>query len=130
MSDFSVVFDGGSRGNPGRGYGSYRLRFRDAPWLDVVRLEFGDRVTNNEAEYRSLIAGLKAIAEVCDEPTSTSVTVLGDSQLVLNHLRGTWKVRATNLRPLFDEARALAAGFASVRYVWHRRDESVRLLGH
>jgi ribonuclease HI len=55
--DYIVIFDGGSRGNPGPGYGSYRLRTRDGR-EDVRRLEFGEAMTNNEAEYRTLIAAL------------------------------------------------------------------------
>jgi len=130
VSEYEIVFDGGSKGNPGRGYGSFRWRRVPGGWSDAVRLEFGDNVTNNEAEYRALMAALDALADVCGDPRSASVTVRGDSKLVLNHLRGTWKVRADNLRPLHGSAHASARRYRSVRYVWQRRDESVRLLGH
>jgi ribonuclease HI len=128
--DYAVVFDGGSKGNPGPGYGSYRVRESGGEWLPPVRLDFGDRVTNNEAEYRALIAALEDVAERCREPSRASVEALGDSKLVLCHLKGEWKVRAANLRPLFNEAKAAARRFRSVRYTWHRRDKSVALLGH
>jgi ribonuclease HI len=129
-ADYGIVFDGGSLGNPGRGYGSFRLRVGDGPWLEPVRLEFGSWVTNNEAEYRALIAGLRRLLEVCDEPGAASVHVLSDSQLVVNQMKGTWKVKAANLRPLRDAARQLAGRFAGVSYAWHSRDHSLELLGH
>jgi ribonuclease HI len=128
--DYTIVFDGGSRGNPGVGYGSYRIRRGDGPWTEPVALALGDRVTNNEAEYRSLIAALEDLADRCANPAAVTVEVTGDSQLVLNQLRGAWKVRAGNLRPLFVQARTLADRFHTVRYTWHRRDRSVDLLGH
>ena len=130
MSDFTLIFDGGSLGNPGRGYGSYRLRAAGGDWSDPVRLEFGARVTNNEAEYRALIAGLEALARDCPDPGRIVVEVTGDSQLVLNHLKGAWKVRAANLRPWYETARRAASRFKAVRYTWQPRTHSVRLLGH
>ena len=55
-SDYLLVFDGGSKGNPGPGYGSYAItRTRDGAQR-LERLEFGDGYTNNEAEYDNLIA--------------------------------------------------------------------------
>jgi ribonuclease HI len=129
-ADWELVFDGGSLGNPGQGYGSYRLRPRGGAWLDPVRLDFGARVTNNEAEYGALIAGLEAIARGSADPAQIVVDVAGDSQLVIYHLTGIYKVRAGNLRGLFDAAWRAAACFAAVRYNWHPRSRSVDLLGH
>ncbi len=128
--DWRIVFDGGSLGNPGRGYGSYRLRQAGGDWEPAVRLEYGGRVTNNEAEYRSLIAALRALSLRDADANRWRVEVLGDSLLVLNHLRGQWRVKADNLRPLFEEARVLARSFGRITYTWHRRDRSVELLGH
>ncbi|MCB0215310.1 MAG: reverse transcriptase-like protein [Caldilineae bacterium] len=127
---YAIVFDGGSKGNPGLGYGSYRLREADGAWAPAVRLEFGDKVTNNEAEYRSLIAAFQRLASDCGDPSAVRVEVFGDSQLVLKQLAGQWKVRAGNLAPLWREARAAAGRFAGVTYTWQPRGRSVDLLGH
>jgi len=127
---FAVVFDGGSLGNPGRGYGSYRLRRGDEPWGPIVRLEHGSRITNNEAEYRTLIGALEALVVALDEPGATAVEVLGDSKLVLEQLKGAWKVRAGNLVADHARARALLDRFGAVRLVWQPRAKSVALLGH
>jgi len=126
----AVVFDGGSLGNPGRGYGSYRLRRGDAAWGPIVRLEHGSRITNNEAEYRTLIGALEALVAALDEPGATALEVLGDSQLVLQQLKGAWKVRAGNLVADHARARALLDRFGAVRLVWQPRAKSVALLGH
>ncbi|HQZ72097.1 MAG: ribonuclease HI family protein [Anaerolineae bacterium] len=126
----AIVFDGGSLGNPGKGYGSYRLRPPGADWGPAVRLEYGDGVTNNEAEYRSLLAALEDVAQRSKDPGALRVLVYGDSQLVLRQLEGAWKVKAENLRPLWEATRAVAARFKAVRYQWQPRARSVDLLGH
>ena len=128
--DYILVFDGGSLGNPGRGYGSYSLYGPDQRWSDPVRLEFGARVTNNEAEYRALLAGLAAVSAECGDPRATTVEVRGDSRLVIEHLRGAWKVRAPNLVPLHAAARRAVADFKHVRLTWQPRERSVARLGH
>lgn len=127
---YRIVFDGGSLGNPGRGYGSFRLRHAGEPWSEPVRCEFGDAVTNNEAEYRSLIAALEALLDLCDDPAAVSVEASTDSMLVVKQMQGAWKVRAANLAPLRTAAQRLAGNFAKVRFYWHPRQESVTLLGH
>jgi len=128
-----VVFDGGSLGNPGRGYGSYQITIGDAE-PRIVRLEFGQRVTNNEAEYRALIGALEdALATLQAEgvdPKAASVEVRGDSQLVLKQTTGEWKARLPHLQVLRDRARALVDAFGSVALTWHGRANSVRVLGH
>jgi len=129
-ADFTVVFDGGSIGNPGRGYGSYRLRPRGGAWSPAVRLEFGPRLTNNEAEYAALLAALDAVAAAAANPDRVTLEVRGDSQLVINQLSGAWKVRSANLKPLHTRARAALGRFGGVRLTWHRRSVSVDLLGH
>ena len=133
--DFLVVCDGGSRevGMVNDGYGSYYLESRDGR-KQTVRLEFGRGVTNNEAEYRTLIAGLKDLAgriRMAGKATADyAVVVHTDSQLVVGQLRQNWKVKAANLRPLVDEAGALADAFGRCDIVKVPRDEIVRVLGH
>ena len=128
-ADWEIVFDGGSKGNPGLGYGSFRLRVAGSEWEPPVELSFEGRRTNNEAEYLSLTHGLRALAQRVD-PATTRVTVRGDSKLVLEQLAGRWKVRTASLRPYWTEARAEVSRFEAVRFAWHGRKHSVELLGH
>ena len=53
--------------------------------------------TNNVAEYHALIAGLEAVAGIC---AARRDHVRADSLLVIKQLRGEWKVKHENMRPL------------------------------
>jgi len=141
----TLVFDGGSRGNPGEGYGSYLLDFgggnslrsgrssRLAP-SQVVRLRLGDRMTNNEAEYDTLIAALEALlAELQragEKPQSFALEVRGDSQLVMRQLAGEWRTHEPRLAQRRDKARRLLSRFARYQLVHQPRAASLALLGH
>jgi ribonuclease HI len=130
---YTLTFDGGSKGNPGLGYGSYEIRTCDDRFR-VERREFGDGVTNNEAEYRALIEGLSDILETLlkagKDPGTYRVQVMGDSQLVIKQLNGEYKVRHAGMAALNAEAKRLASRFALVTYCWHERANSVAILGH
>ncbi|MDP9374855.1 MAG: ribonuclease HI family protein [Chloroflexota bacterium] len=131
--DYTIVFDGGSKGNPGHGYGSYEISARTGQ-SKQQRLEFGDRITNNEAEYLTLIAALEGLAAMIArhgrEPADFSVRVRGDSQLVIQQLAGRWKVKHPNIQPLHERASALLRRFGRADLAWHARANSVRVLGH
>jgi broad specificity phosphatase PhoE/ribonuclease HI len=109
-----VEADGGSRGNPGpAGYGAV---VKDAETGAVLaeRQEGLGVTTNNVAEYRGLVAGLRAAAEV----GASIVDVRMDSKLVVEQMSGRWKIKHAALQPLALQARDLAAGFDRVRYEW------------
>ncbi|MGQ4599560.1 bifunctional RNase H/acid phosphatase [Nocardia sp. R6R-6] len=115
-----VEADGGSRGNPGpAGYGAV-VYDADHIRLLAERREFLGTATNNVAEYRGLIAGLEAAAELGAE----SVDVRMDSKLVIEQMSGRWKVKHASMIPLADRARRLAAGFGRVRFTWIPRAQN------
>ena len=132
FSDVILVFDGGSRGNPGQGYGSFVYKGRVVRWQTNV--EYPDKKTNNQAEYLTLIAGLRAILFDCeslDLPIEElAVEVRSDSQLLVNQLTGRWKVKNQELKRLHGIAGELLASFDRWKLIWHPRSESVRILGH
>ena len=129
-----VVFDGGSKGNPGQGYGSYALLWPGQPQPEIIRLTFGSRVTNNEAEYDTLISALQdlvgRVQAAGGAPAQLYADIWGDSQLVVNQVNGTWKINKAPLQARCNQVRALLQqfGFAALNY--HPREESVALLGH
>ena len=134
--DYVATVDGGSLSNgsaDSAGYGSYCLQVRSGQ-KQMVRLEFGRGVTNNEAEYRTLVAGLKdlvgRIQHAGKSPSDYSLLVHTDSQLMVGQLTQGWQVKAANLRPLVDEGRALVQAFGRCDLVKVPRDEIVRVLGH
>ena len=128
--DYTIVFDGGAIGNPGRGYGSYQI-VGDGGFVTGERLQYGERVTNNQAEYRTLIAALTDLRDRLGRASRTaSVAIRGDSQLVVEQVNGRWKVKHPELQPLRAEVIELLRGFGRTDVAWHRRDASVRVLGH
>ncbi|GAB0108134.1 bifunctional RNase H/acid phosphatase [Nocardia sp. JMUB6875] len=121
MVDMVIVeADGGSRGNPGpAGYGAVVY---DADHVRVLaeRREYLGITTNNVAEYRGLIAGLEAAAEL----GAREVAVRMDSKLVVEQMSGRWKVKHESMIPLADRARRLVAGFDRVSFTWIPRKEN------
>jgi probable phosphoglycerate mutase len=113
-----VEADGGSRGNPGpAGYGAVVLDAGTGEVL-VERAEGIGVATNNVAEYRGLLAGLRAAADL----GADTVDVRMDSKLVVEQLSGRWKIKHPDLQPLAAEARELARSFRAIRYEWIPRE--------
>lgn len=101
MREFIVEADGGSRGNPGpAGYGSVVIDAATGETL-MEAAEYIGVATNNVAEYRGLVAGLKAAHEL--DPTA-SVHVRMDSKLVVEQMSGRWKIKHPDMKPLAAEA--------------------------
>ncbi len=94
--------DGGSRGNPGpAGYGAV---IEDANGKVLARLsEFLGIQTNNYAEYSGLLGVLKWALE----HGHRRLKVVSDSELMVNQMKGRYKVGSPVLRPLWEEARGL-----------------------
>lgn len=130
---YVITFDGGADPNPGKGYGSFHISSPTGREL-VERRDYsanGQIMTNNQAEYRTLIEALLFLKDkLGDRSRVEHVQVDGDSQLVINQVQGKWKVRQEELKPLRNEAATIGSSFGSIAYRWHRRSNSVRLLGH
>ncbi|MCJ7512149.1 MAG: ribonuclease HI family protein [Anaerolineales bacterium] len=128
-----ILFDGGSRGNPGPSYGSYRLKLPGAATPKLCRLSFG-RLTSNEAEYATLVAALEDLDRDLEQSGTrrqdVQLEIRGDSQLVLAQLAGEWRVRNARLRSYWGRATELLEGFDAVRYVRLPRWRVVQALGH
>ncbi len=129
-NEFEIVFDGGSLGNPGKGYGSYEI-ISAGEVYKLGREEFEGQLTNNQAEYMTLIEALKWLADDLGEARKNAKVVIhGDSKLVVNQINGTWKVKHANMKPLVEEARKLFGQFRECTIAWHPRAKSVERLGH
>lgn len=120
MPRFVVEADGGSRGNPGpAGYGAVVLDPATGETL-AERAEFIGVATNNVAEYKGLIAGLKAAAELAPDAV---VRVRMDSKLVVEQMSGRWKIKHPDMKPLAAEAaKILPRG--QVTYEWIPREKN------
>jgi ribonuclease HI len=101
---FTAHCDGGSRGNPGpSGYGAV---IEDPHGRTVARLsQFLGIQTNNYAEY----SGLLAVLEWALQNGTHRLRVVSDSELMVNQMKGRYKVASPVLRPLWEEAKRRAA---------------------
>ena len=118
-----VEADGASRGNPGPA--SYGALVVDGSTGEVlVELAEGlGVVTNNVAEYRGLIAGLRAAYAI--DPQA-EVEVRMDSKLAVQQMSGEWKIKHPDIRPLALEAAAAFPAAGRVRYTWVPREQNKR----
>lgn len=82
-----------------------------------------ERATNNVAEY---VAATRALEWLRAQGYVGEVVVLGDSQLVIEQMQGTYRVRAEHLRDYHEWLATLARGFAKTEFRWIRREENVR----
>jgi ribonuclease HI len=108
---FTAFIDGGARGNPG-----------PAGWGAVIQSPEGETIaelcggiphaTNNVAEYQGLIAALSWAIE----HGASTLTVKSDSLLVVQQMRGVYKVKHEGLKPLFGQAKLLAHKIGRVTY--------------
>ena len=109
--------DGGARGNPG-----------PAGWGVVIQSDVGEPMaelkgslpyaTNNVAEYNGLLAALRwCLVQGCPD-----VHVRSDSLLLVQQMRGVYKVKHEGLKPLYGEARLLAHKIGRVTYEHVRRE--------
>jgi ribonuclease HI len=111
--------DGGARGNPGPAAYAYVLETDDGTVLAAHGEAIGV-ATNNVAEYRALVEGLRKAAELqVDE-----LEVVSDSELLVHQMRGEYKVKKDTLRVLWEEAGELADRIGDVRYTAVRREHN------
>ncbi|MFJ6522648.1 bifunctional RNase H/acid phosphatase [Streptomyces filamentosus] len=120
MRELVVEADGGSRGNPGpAGYGAVVLDPATGETL-AEAAEYIGVATNNVAEYKGLIAGLRAALDLAPDAT---VRVRMDSKLVVEQMSGRWKIKHPDMKPLAAEAsRAFPAD--RVSYEWIPRERN------
>ena len=116
---YKANIDGAARGNPGPAAYGVAVRRPD----DTTQESFGKyigRHTNNVAEYYALIAALDYAAA----NNIRRMRVLSDSQLIVNQVKGLYKVKHPDLRPLHERAKKLAAGLESFTIQYIPREQN------
>ncbi len=115
----TAYFDGGSRGNPGlAGWGAYIIN-DDGTVLAELSGALGV-ATNNVAEYYGLIAALQWAAD----NDVTTLAVKGDSLLLVEQMRGNYKVKNEGLKPLHMKARMLVMQIGNVSFAHVPREKN------
>ena len=107
----TAYFDGGARSNPGpAGYGVYIV---DDAGTVLAELHGSLGIaTNNVAEYNGLLAALQWAID----NNVTAITVKGDSLLIIEQMRGNYKVKNEGLKHLHMKARMLVMQIGNVKF--------------
>lgn len=117
-----IEADGGSRGNPGlSGSGAVVIDASTGELLAEIGL-YGGIASNNVAEYKGMIAGVKRALEI--DPDAI-LHIRLDSKLVVEQMSGRWKIKHPAMAELAAEARQLLTG-TPVKFEWIPRLENSR----
>jgi ribonuclease HI/pterin-4a-carbinolamine dehydratase len=111
LTEVKLFADGGSRGNPGPSASGFALLNMD----DSIIVERGIYLgvtTNNQAEYQALKLGLEEALKL----SAQTVHVYMDSMLVVNQMKGIFKVKNRDLWPIHDSIKQLVTSFKHIDF--------------
>ena len=123
---FTLYADGGSRGNPGPA-GAGAVVFNETGKRVVEVADYLGVATNNIAEYEAVLRGLKALLKEFPEDyfKTAHVAIRMDSKLVIEQLKGAYKVKHPNLVPRYLEVKnVIARNFANISYAHVPREKN------
>jgi ribonuclease HI len=115
-----LMFDGGSRGNPGICGCGYVIYEGGERVLLTGHKVVSNHNTSNFAEYMALILGLQEAIEKGIE----ELYVEGDSMLVIKQVRNEWAVKSPNLIPLYKEVKELCNSFTNIKFEHVKRENN------
>jgi ribonuclease HI/probable phosphoglycerate mutase len=105
---FHLYTDGACRGNPGHGGAGAVLTDEHGNIITTAKIFLG-LCTNNIAEYKALILGMEeALKRRC-----RNLHIFLDSELLVNQINGTYKIKNVNLKALMHDVRKLLSYFDS-----------------
>ncbi len=114
--------DGGSRGNPGQAAIGCVL---EDPARGITLKEYAERIgveTNNVAEYRALIEGLR----LAERYQPNRLICHLDSELIVRQLNGEYKVKMPTFQPFHEEIRELSMHFSDIVFKHIPRKDNYR----
>ena len=97
-----VCADGASLGNPGPAAIGATIKDERGRFITSISQRIG-KTTNNQAEYKALIAALKEAIRLGAKEVDISL----DSQLVVRQISGEYRVKKAALKPLYQQAKQL-----------------------
>ena len=109
--------DGGARGNPGPAAAGAVIKDENSKIIEMKGKYLGVS-TNNVAEYSALILGL----EIAKTHNITELDCFLDSELIVNQLKGMYKVKNEGLKELFAKVKLLESSFDKITYAHIKRD--------
>jgi ribonuclease HI len=120
-----VFSDGACWGNPGpAAIGAIVSDESQKPLIEIS--EYIGEGTNNQAEYRALLEGLKAAGRL----RATELVLHLDSELIIRQLSGRYEVKNVKLIPIYEEVKKLLRGFSkyTVNQLNHSTNEDAHNL--
>ncbi len=116
MSAVDIFTDGACSGNPGEA--AIGIVIKDQGKVIKEISEAIGPATNNIAEYSALLRALKE-AQVLG---FKNICLHTDSELMFNQIRGTYKVKAEQIKPLYEQAMVLVKWFTKIEFKWIPRE--------
>lgn len=113
--------DGGSRGNPGESACAFFIESEEG---EIVKGHYLGIMTNNQAEYMGLIKGLMYVLKTMG--SSNSIEIFMDSQLIVNQIKGIYKVKNAELKKLNVRTNALLKQFSEYTIEHIKRELNTR----
>lgn len=114
-NSYQVFTDGASRGNPGESSCGFVL----LDYAGKVRLKYGKKLgvqTNNFAEYMAVVTALEEISSIFPNPELLELDFNLDSNLAVNQLKGSYKIRNSVIMKLVTKIKGLESGYKKVDY--------------
>lgn len=112
LAQAKLYTDGGSRGNPGPSAIAYVICKMDDTVVEKAGSFIG-HTTNNQAEYKALLAGLQRAGQLGIKKLS----VYMDSELIVKQLSGHYKIKSRELTPLYHQVRKIVESFEAVTFI-------------
>ncbi len=117
LDEAKMYTDGGSRGNPGDSSCAYVICKMDDTVVEKSGFYLG-LATNNQAEYYGFKKGLERARDLGID----KIALFSDSQLVVNQMNGTYKVKNQELAPLYQDVKTLADSFGKITFSYVPRE--------
>ncbi len=117
LEEARLYTDGGSRGNPGDSACAFAICKMDDTLVEKGGFYLG-MATNNQAEYYGMKHGLERARDLGID----KVSVLSDSQLVVNQMKGLYKVKNQELAPLHQDVSDVSRSFEKITFTYVPRE--------
>jgi len=118
MKKITIYTDGGSRGNPGPAAIGVVYTNEKGQIIKEYAEYLGDKLTNNEAEYKAVVFALKKFKALFGKEIAkkSEIEIRSDSELMVKQLKGEYKVVNENIQPLFLQVWNLKIDFLKIKF--------------
>lgn len=126
MKKIIIYTDGGSRGNPGPAAAGVMFCNEKGQSIKEYSEYLGDKLTNNEAEYKAVIFALKKFKAVFGKKLAknSEIEIRSDSELLVKQLNAEYKILNENIQPLFLEIWNLKFDFKRLKFKQISREKN------